>query len=156
MYSGIQSMNQHHPSSHGKPTFLLSISMLILLFSMFSCGGSLEGKLVGKWKGSDHMFVKGTGPDLVATIDGGLARHLTSTLNLNEDGTYQKLVGEYDNGSGIWMLEDDNLVLLDNNGNELNYTLLKVTENELVTIHDVSMDTPSGELSGKITLSYTR
>ena len=77
-------------------------------------------------------------------------------FNLNEDGTYQKLVGEYDNGSGIWMLEDDNLVLLDNNGNELNYTLLKVTENELVTIHDVSMDTPSGELSGKITLSYTR
>lgn len=156
MHSGIQSMNQIKPATHSKSNFLFNIPLLILLLSMFSCSSGLEGKLIGKWKGSDHMFVKSAGPDLVATVDGGLARHLTSTLNLNEDGTYQRLVGEYDNGSGTWKLEEDNLILLDENGNELKYTLLKVTENELVTIHDVTMDTPSGELSGKITLSYTR
>ncbi len=156
MHSGIQSMNQIKPSTHRQPNFLLSIPMLILLLSMFSCGSNLKVKLIGNWKGSDHMFVKSEGPDLVATVDGGLARHMASTLNLNEDGTYQKLVLEYDNGSGTWKVEGDNLILLDENGNKLKYILLKVTENELVTIHDVTMDTPSGELSGKITLSYTR
>lgn len=136
--------------------FLASIFQFVLLFGLFSCTGGLEEKLVGTWKGSDFLFQKTEGPDMVVTINGGLNQHLHSSLILHDDGTYGKLVGEYDNGKGTWVIVDDQLVMTSEEGNELTYTLLKVTENELVTIHDVSLDTPQGTLVGKITLSYTR
>ncbi len=58
----------------------LSLSILILIFSLslYSCSGGLEEKLIGTWKGSDHLFVRTGGPDVVVTIDGGVERHLVS------------------------------------------------------------------------------
>ena len=145
-------MSKNYPNQR----FFISILSLILSLSMSSCTSGLEKKLVGTWKGSDFLFVKTGGIDLVATINGGLDQHLKSKLILNEDGTYKKLVGEYDNGSGTWELEDDKLITTGEDGNELIYTLLKVTDNELVTIHDVTIATPNGEQAGKITLSYSQ
>ncbi|PZX47781.1 lipocalin-like domain-containing protein [Algoriphagus chordae] len=136
--------------------FLVCLPLLVLTVMMFSCTDNLEEKLVGSWKGSDQLFVKKAGPSIPVTINGGIERHLNSSFNLNEDGTYQKLVGEYDNGSGTWELKDDQLIIHDKSGNDLTYTLIKLTDKELVTIHKVSMETPSGELSGNMTLSYTR
>ncbi|MEP0713099.1 MAG: hypothetical protein ABJC55_14365 [Algoriphagus sp.] len=121
-----------------------------------SCSSGLEKKLLGTWQGSDFLFVKTAGPDLVATVNGGLDQHVKSRLILNEDSTYQRLVGEYDNGQGTWKVNDDQLILRDEAGNELIYKVMKVTEMELVISQEVSMDTPSGELSGSITLSYLR
>jgi hypothetical protein len=92
----------------------------------------------------------------VATLNGGLDQHLMSTLTLNEDGTFAKFVGEYDNGKGTWEVKDDLLITTNEEGNEFFYTLMKVTDYELVTSHEVLTDTPSGEISGKIILTYTR
>src|SRR5690606_18457538 len=125
--------------------FLASISLLILILNLFCCTGGLEAKLVGEWKGSDFLFLKTEGPDLVATVNGGLDQHLHSRLILKENGTYEKFVGEYDNGKGTWKVKNDQLITTSENGNELIYTLLKVTGNELITNHEVTMDTPSGE-----------
>lgn len=138
--------------------FRFPLILLLLLFSLsvFSCSNGLEGKVIGTWKGSDFLFLKTEGPDLVATINGGLDQHLNSKLILKEDGTYEKLVAEYDNGKGTWKVKNDQLIISDESGNELIYTLLKVTDKELVTSHEVSMDTPIGEMAGKITLSYSR
>lgn len=123
---------------------------------MFSCTSGLERKLGGTWTGSDFLFVKTGGIDFVATINGGLDQHLKSKLILNDDGTYKKFVEEYDNGSGTWELEDDKLITTGEDGNELIYSLLKVTDNELVIIHEVTLTTPNEEQTGKITLSYSR
>jgi hypothetical protein len=136
--------------------FSVSILMLIFSLSLHSCNAGMEEKLIGTWKGSDHLFVRTDGPDVVVTIDGGLERHLVSTLAFNEDKTYQKLVGEYDNGSGTWEVVDSELVLTQDSGNEVVYKLLKVADNELIISHKLTMDTPSGELSGEITLTYLR
>lgn len=132
------------------------IPVLFLLLSIFSCSGGLEEKIVGVWKGSDFLFVKSSGPDLVATINGGLDRHVATIFEINENGTYQKHVGDYDAGSGTWSLEDEALILIDDSRNIVNYKLLKLTDNELVTVHDVAMDTPEGEITGSLTLSYSR
>lgn len=129
---------------------------LILLINLASCSVGLEGELVGTWNGTDHIFRRTDGPDIVVTIDGGLDRHLISSLILNEDGTYQELVGEYDNGSGVWFVENKVLVLKNSNGNQVNYQLLKVTDVELITRRVLTMETPSGDLSGEITLTYKR
>ncbi|MEB2785900.1 lipocalin family protein [Algoriphagus persicinus] len=149
-------MNITNPSSQFRINFSGCILFLILLLGIFSCTGGLEGKLVGTWRGSDFLFQKTEGPDLVATINGGLDLHLDSKLILNEDGTYEMLVREYDNGKGTWVLEDDRLITTGESGNELVYQLFKVTDNELIIRHDVTLDTPMGELVGKITLSYSR
>ncbi len=93
---------------------------------------------------------------MVATVNGGLDQHLNSKMILKEDGSYEMLIATYDNGKGTWEVDVDQLILSDESGNELIYKLLKVTDKELVTSHEVSIDTPSGEMSGKITLSYIR
>lgn len=132
-----------------------SVPLLIVLLFVFSCAGSSEGKLIGTWKGSDYLFLKTSGEDVVVTINGGLNQHLVSKLILKEDGTYQKLVGEYDNGKGTWELRGNQLITKGALGDGI-YKLLKVTDNELVIIEDISLDTPKGKLTGKITLSYSR
>ncbi|MEB2782857.1 hypothetical protein U3A58_20930 [Algoriphagus sp. C2-6-M1] len=149
-------MTKTIPSSQFRINFSGCILFLILLLGLFSCTGGLEGKLVGTWRGSDFLFQKTEGPDLVATINGGLDQHLDSKLILNKDGTYEMLVREYDNGKGTWVLEDDRLITTGESGNELVYQLFKVTDNELIIRHEVTLDTPMGELVGKITLSYSR
>lgn len=131
------------------------VPLLILLLIVFSCTGSSEGKLIGTWKGSDYLFLKTSGEDVVVTINGGLTQHLSSKLILSEDGTYQKLVGEYDNGKGTWELKGNQLITKGVLGDEI-YKLLKVTDKELVLTEDIALDTPKGKLSGKITLSYSR
>ncbi|WP_425639333.1 hypothetical protein ACPUEN_06690 [Algoriphagus yeomjeoni] len=136
--------------------FLLPISILIISLTTFSCSVNLEDKVVGTWQGYDFMFQKTEGPDIVVTINGGLEQHLRSKLVLSDEGTFQKLVGEYDNGKGTWLVEDDKLITTYVNGEELIYTLLKVTDKELMTMHEVDLKTPDGTLKGKIILSYTR
>jgi hypothetical protein len=116
----------------------------------------VEDKLVGAWKGSDQLFARSSGPNLVATIDGGLSRQLKTTLKLNRDRTYQKLVGEYDSKSGSWELAENELILVDELGKTVLYKLLKVTNDELIISNEVTMDTPDGEIKGTIRLSYTR
>ncbi|MEB2777193.1 hypothetical protein SYJ56_17895 [Algoriphagus sp. D3-2-R+10] len=149
-------MTKTNLKSQYRINFLWCILFLVFPLGLFSCTSGLEGKLVGTWKGSDFLFQKTEGPDLVATINGGLERQLNSKLVLNENGTYEKLVGEYDNGKGTWVLEDDQLITRGESGNELVYLLLKVTDKELIIRHDVSVDTPKGQLVGTITLSYLR
>ncbi len=134
----------------------LSILMLIFSLSLHSCNSGLEEKLIGTWKGSDHFFVRTGGPDVVVTIDGGVERHLVSRLVLHEDRSYQEFMGEYDNGTGTWKVVNEDLILNGDSGNELIYKVLKATDNELITRREVVLDTPSGVLSGEITLSYTR
>ena len=135
---------------------VLPISLLFFSLSIFSCSVNLEEKLVGTWNGYDFSFQKTEGPDIAVTVNGGLGQHLRSKLILNENGTFQKLVGEYDNGKGIWYVEDDKLIATLDNGDEIVYTLLKVTDKELMTLHEVEMESPDGTLVGKIVLSYTR
>ncbi|MDR7129661.1 hypothetical protein J2X69_002006 [Algoriphagus sp. 4150] len=136
-------------------TFSVMGALLILL-TCFSCSGSIEKKLIGTWEGSDHLFIRTAGPDLVITVNGGIQQHLNSKLILNEDGTYEKLVGEYDNGKGTWKLEDGQLITQVADGNEVVYKLLKITERELIIQEDVTLETPKGELVGKITLTYSK
>ncbi|WP_192350638.1 hypothetical protein [Algoriphagus sp. Y33] len=132
------------------------IPLLILLLSIMSCSSSLEKKLIGTWKGSDFFFIRKEGPDLVVTVNGGIQQHLNSKLILNEDGTYGKLVGEYDNGKGTWKVEDDQLITQVEDGNVVVYKLLKITDRELIIRENVTLETPKGELVGEITLSYSR
>lgn len=136
--------------------FLMLGILLIISLCTFSCNGGLEGKLVGTWQGSDFLFQKTEGPDIAVTINGGLDQHLRSKFMLNEDGTFQKLVGEYDNGKGTWLVKDEQLITTNENDDEFIYTLIKVTDTELVTLHEVAIDTPNGALAGKIISSYTR
>ena len=65
-------------------------------------------------------------------------------------------VGEYDNGKGTWTVEKDKLITMHENGDELIYTLLKVTDKELITQHEVELNSPEGTLIGEIILSYSR
>jgi len=136
--------------------FSCILPLLILSVCVFSCREGVEDKLVGAWKGSDQLFARSSGPNLVATIDGGLSRQLKTTLKLNRDRTYQKLVGEYDSKSGSWELAENELILVDELGKTVLYKLLKVTNDELIISNEVTMDTPDGEIKGTIRLSYTR
>ncbi|WP_339869498.1 hypothetical protein [uncultured Algoriphagus sp.] len=142
-------------SRAGKYTSMNQI-LLVSLLCLFSCSGGLEGELVGNWKGTDHLFRRTEGPEVVVTVNGGLEQHLRSKLILNDDGTFQKLVGEYDNGKGTWTVEKDKLITMHENGDELIYTLLKVTDKELITQHEVELNSPEGTLIGEIILSYSR
>nr|WP_139235829.1 hypothetical protein [Algoriphagus locisalis] len=136
--------------------FSLSSALLVFVLGTFSCSAGLEEKLVGAWQGSDYLFQKTGGPDIVVTVNGGIEQHLRSKLILEEDGSFQRLVGEYDNGKGTWSVQDDQLIARNESGEEVNYTLIKVSDHELITLHGVELETPSGVLKGKIRLSYTR
>ncbi len=136
--------------------FPFPLVLFLILLSLGSCSSGLEDKLIGTWQGSDYLFAKNEGPDLVATLNGGLEQHLMSTLTLSEDGTFAKLVGEYDNGKGTWEVKEELLITTNEEGDKFYYTLLKVTDTELVTSQEVHTDTPGGKISGKIILNYTR
>lgn len=129
---------------------------LILSIGVFSCSSDLEEKLIGTWQGSDFLFHKTEGPDVVLTINGGLEQHLRSKLIFAEDGTYQKLVGEYANGNGVWLVDKDLLFTKGENDFEQVYKLVQVTDTKLVTRHEVTLETPDGDLIGEIILTYSR
>lgn len=149
-------MNKTHLVFQISSNFIRNNFSLLLILSLFSCSNHLEDKLTGTWKGSDFLFVRTSGPELVATINGGLGQHVNSRLILNQGRTFQKLVGEYDNGKGTWQVNGDQLITKGENGDEFIYTIINVTENELIMRYEVKVDTPRGELVGKITLSYSR
>lgn len=134
---------------------ILIVSTLLILFSCTS--GFDEEDLQGAWKGEDFQFVQSEGPNLVAMIDGGRELHTQSELILNADGTYEIRVNDtIINGEGNWSLKDGG-IFETNDGNEtVEYEVLELSDDSLITKHEVDYDTPMGKIAGTITLSYKR
>lgn len=133
----------------------LIVSTLAVLFSCTS--GFEKEDLQGTWKGEDFQFVQSEGPNLVAMIEGGRELHTQSDLILNEDGTYEiRVKDDIINGEGTWTLEDGG-IFQTNDGNEtVEYEILKLSDDSLITKHEVDYETPMGKIAGTITLSYKR
>ncbi|WP_296705705.1 M56 family metallopeptidase [Algoriphagus sp.] len=150
-------MNKTKSKSIQKNKLLFSIPLMILMIGLFSCNMAIsQADLTGTWKGTEFKFDQTEGPDLSAMIEGGRALHEGSNLALNEDGTVTISSAQGDvNGSGTWKFNDNQLIV-DANGEETYYEIVSVTGKELVTKHEVGMDTPMGKLAGIITLTYVR
>ncbi len=125
---------------------------------LVSCGKSTEEMLIGTWSGSDFKFDQTEGPDLAAMIEGGKGLHIDGKLILEETGTYIITSPEdMMNGKGTWKVEKDHLVMKgENDEKEVVYNILAISDEQLITANDVSMDSPLGAIAGKITLTYKK
>lgn len=133
------------------------VVLLLISGSIISCGPGEKELLIGTWQGSDFTFEQSEGPDLAAMIEGGKDLHLNGKLIIEETGTY--IITSPDdmmNGKGTWELKDGMLVLLDDNENEVLNTIEEISEDLLVTSNEVAMETPLGNIAGKIMLTYEK
>lgn len=131
--------------------------LFIFPFLLSSCGGNTKEMLVGTWEGTDFDFDQSEGLDLSAMIDGGKELHINGQLILEETGTYIiTSAGGMMNGKGTWEIKDGMLIMLDENENEVINTIEDLSEDELVTSNEVAMQSPLGNIAGKITLKYKR
>jgi len=140
-----------------KNGFRLIVPLLLLTFSLFSCKKDIsESDLVGTWKGTEFRFDKTEGPDLVAMIGGGQELHERSRLSLNEDGTVQISYNQGDISlNGTWVLEGSRIIVTMSE-EETTYEILSLTDQEMITKHEVDYETPMGNLAGTIILEYRK
>lgn len=90
-------------------------------------------------------------------ISGGEALHLGGTFLIGEDGSYEIRDPEGKlNGSGTWILENDRLITKASDRSSQSYQVLELNENTMKTEHLVMMDTPDGEVKGRIYLTYKK
>jgi len=136
-----------------KNLFLFALTATLL----FSCGKSTEEMLIGTWSGTDFKFDQSEGPDLAAMVEGGKGLHIDGKLILEETGTYIITSPEDRmNSKGTWKVKGDNLMMTDEAKNEVVYTIVAVDEAQLITSNDVKMESPLGNIAGKITLTYKK
>lgn len=152
----IVMMNKTKSNRMLRSRFLLTVPLLALMIGLFSC--DMVGKdkeIIGTWVGSDFSFEQTEGPDMAAMIEGGKQLHIDGKLIVNEDGSYQIIVGQEMNGSGTWKVEGDSFITSDNNGETVVYEIEELSSDQLITVQEVKMDTPLGTVAGTITLTYT-
>lgn len=156
----IMMMNKTKSTAIQKNRFLLGIPLVVLMIGLFSCNMAVsQSELTGTWIGTDFQFEQTEGPDLSAMIEGGRALHEGGKLILNEDGSAKIVAGQGDmNGSGTFRFYDNGnlLIVTMEGGEETRYEVVSLTDEELITKHDVAMDTPMGKVAGTITLTYKR
>jgi len=135
---------------------LFSFALIIILIS--SCGKSTEELLVGTWSGTDFKFDQTEGPDLSAMVEGGKGLHIDGKLILEATGTYIITSPEdMMNGKGTWKVKKDQLVMKgENDQEEVVYDILAISEEQLITENKVAMESPLGNIAGKITLTYKK
>lgn len=140
-------------------TPIKNLSILALIFILAtSCGKSTEELLVGTWSGTDFKFDQSEGPDLAAMIEGGKGLHIDGKLILEATGTYIITSPEdMMNGKGTWKVKKDQLIMKSENKNEeVVYEIVSISEDQLITSNDVAMESPLGNIAGKITLTYKK
>jgi hypothetical protein len=61
------------------------------------------------------------------------------------------------NGKGTWEVKKDQLFMInENDKKEVVYDILSVSDTQLITSNEVAMESPLGNIAGKITLTYKR
>jgi hypothetical protein len=134
--------------------------LLLVLFTsiLCSCGKSTEELLIGTWSGTDFKFDQTEGPNLASMVEGGKGLHIDGKLILEETGTYIITSPEDRmNGKGTWKVKNDQLIMKgENDKKEVVYDILEISESQLMTSNDVAMESPLGNIAGKITLTYRK
>lgn len=155
----LKMMNTRKTNSNQKARFLVTVPLLAFLSVIFSFnqGEIQKESIVGEWKGSAFSFEQISGPDVSAMISGGEALHIGGTFLLGEDGSYEIRDPQGNqNGTGTWSLEEDMLTTKAADLSTQAYQVLELSENRMKTEHLVMMDTPDGEVKGKIYLTYKK
>jgi hypothetical protein len=154
----IVMMNKPKSDAREKSKFLMAIPLMFALLFLFSFQiGSSEMRLQGKWSGTDFKFEQSEGPDLATMVEGGKSLHINGKLRLNKNKTYQILdPSGVMNGNGTWLLDGEVLKMTDERQNEVAYQVVKVNDSELVTKHEVNMETSEGVVAGTIVLTYSK
>jgi hypothetical protein len=135
---------------------LLIASLVAIL--LISCGKSTEEKLIGTWSGTDFKFEQSEGPDLAAMVEGGKGLHMDGKLILEQTGTFIITSPEdMMNGKGTWTVKNDQLIMKrENDKEEVVYDILSISDEQLITSNNVAMESPLGNIAGKITLTYKK
>lgn len=151
-------MHKEKSKESKKGVFLFGIPVLAMLFFLISCSSGVDRpQLVGTWTGSDFEFEQTEGADMSAMIEGGKMLHVDGKLILEENGNYQILAGQGDmNGSGTWELGSDDILTTFDGQESTAYSIVSLTDQELITKHEVAFESPMGKLAGIITLTYKR
>ncbi|NVK49743.1 MAG: lipocalin family protein [Cyclobacteriaceae bacterium] len=152
-------MIRFQSSSYSLKSRLLSIFPILFgLFILSSCSGGIEKEdLVGTWIGTDFNFEQKEGGEMAAMIEGGRLLHEDGKLELNEDGSFRIFAGKGDlNGLGTWEVSGKDLIMNYDVGEVTKYEILSLTSDELITKHEVSFESPLGNIAGTITLTYKR
>lgn len=146
-------MNHRIPSALKN---LLIASLIAIL--LISCGKSTEEKLIGTWSGTDFKFEQSEGPDLAAMVEGGKGLHMDGKLILEQTGTFIITSPEDTmNGKGTWTVKNDQLIMKrENDKEEVVYDILSISDEQLITSNNVAMESPLGNIAGKITLTYKK
>lgn len=151
-------MNKPKSSRMDKARFLVGIPLLCALVFLFSCQiGGGEKDIQGEWTGSDFQFEQTSGPEIPGVVEGGKSLHIGGKLNLNQDMSY--VISDAQgtiNGRGTWMLAGDVLKMTDDQENVVEYQVVSISDKELVTKHEASLETPMGILAGTIQLTYNK
>jgi len=135
---------------------LLTASLVAIL--LISCGKGTEEKLIGTWSGTDFKFEQSEGPDLAAMVEGGKGLHIDGKLILEGTGTFIITSPEdMMNGKGTWKVKNDQLIMKrENDKEEVVYDILSISDEQLITSNNVAMESPLGNIAGKITLTYKK
>ena len=132
----------------------------LLLLILFVCLTAFQDnqKINGTWTGTDFHFKQFKGPDISEMIKGGRDLHVGGQLILNDDGNYQ-IKDPYGmiNGQGTWHMENQHaFTTIDESGESTTYEIRSIGPEELITVHQVAMETPEGMVEGDITLIYNK
>ncbi len=154
----IVMMNKRKSTNVEKWKYLIGMPLLVMMLGIMSWNmAEPVEKVTGTWVGSDFEFTLNEGPDLKEMVEGGKNLHLDGKLILNQNKTYQILDPSGTmNGEGKWSLGGMVLILDDHNGNATEYQIEEVTDNQMITTHQVSAETPMGKVSGTIRLTYMK
>jgi hypothetical protein len=125
---------------------------------LFSCGKNTEKMLIGTWSGTDFKFDQTEGPDLAAVVEGGKGLHVDGKLILEETGTFIITSPEdMMSGKGTWKVTSDQLIMkAENAKEEVVYDIVAISDSQLITTNEVAMESPLGNIAGKITLTYKK
>jgi len=114
--------------------------------------------LIGTWSGTDFKFDQTEGSDLAVIAEGGKGLHIDGKLILEETGTYIITSPEdMMNGKVTWKVKKDQLIMkTDNAKEEVVYDIVAISDSQLITSNEVAMESPLGNIAGKITLTYKK
>ncbi|MDN3687562.1 M56 family metallopeptidase [Cyclobacterium jeungdonense] len=155
----LKMMNTSESKSIQKARFLLLLPLALLMAALFSFMEQTdqESGIAGDWKGAAFSYEQISGPDISAMISGGETLHVGGRFLLQSDGSYQIFDPQGNqNGKGNWSMKEGVLTTEASDQSVQVYQVVELNENNLVTRHFVKMDTPEGEVSGKIKLTYQR
>ena len=151
-------MNKPKSNVRQRLKFLMGLPLILVMLVLFSfqMNGD-EKQLVGIWNESEYIVEIPDGVNGDVVLERYKSVHVDRKMTLNEDHTYQiQDPSGVVNGKGVWERDGEILRMTDDQPNVVEYKVSKLDDSDLITEHEVDMETEIGLVPIHITLIYKK